>query len=48
MEETNKKKVNFNVNVKVLIEFNKIAKEKSINKSQFIENYLKQWTMEQK
>lgn len=50
MEENTKlkKKVNFNVNVKILNEFNKVAKEKSINKSQFIENYLKQWVSEQK
>ena len=45
MEEktTKKKKVNFNVDIEVLTEFNKIAKEKAINKSQFIENYLKTW-----
>jgi hypothetical protein len=46
MEE--KKKVNFNISVKVLNEFNKIAKIKAINKSQFIENFIKQWILEQK
>jgi len=46
MEE--KKKVNFNVNIKILNQFNKIAKEKAINKSQFIENYMKQWILENK
>ena len=42
MEET-KKKVNFNVNIKILNEFNKMAKLKAINKSQLIENYIKTW-----
>jgi hypothetical protein len=47
MEEM-KKKVNFNINVEVLKEFNKNAKEKAINKSQFIENFMKQWIQENK
>lgn len=47
MEET-KKKVNFNVNIKILNEFNKLSKEKSINKSQFIENLIKKWIQENK
>jgi len=47
MEET-KKKVNFNVNVKILSEFNNIAKEKAINKSKFIENYMKEWITKNK
>ena len=47
MEET-KKKVNFNVDIKILNEFNKVAKEKAINKSQFIENFIKTWILENK
>lgn len=47
MEET-KKKVNFNVNIKILNEFNKIAKQKAINKSQLIENYMKLWVLKGK
>jgi hypothetical protein len=47
MEET-KKKVNFNVDIKILNEFNKLAKEKAINKSQFIENFMKTWILENK
>jgi hypothetical protein len=47
MEET-KKKVNFNVDIKILNEFNKLAKEKAINKSQFIENFMKTWVLENK
>ncbi len=43
-----KKKVNFNVDIETLNEFNKIAKEKAINKSQFIENYMKQWILKNK
>jgi len=44
MEET-KKKVNFNIDIKILNEFNKLAKEKAINKSQFIENFMKTWIL---
>ena len=47
MVET-KKKVNFNVDIKILNEFNKVAKEKAINKSQFIENFMKTWILENK
>jgi hypothetical protein len=47
MEET-KKKVNFNVDVKTLNEFNKTSKLKAINKSQLIENFMKTWILENK
>jgi hypothetical protein len=43
-----KKKVNFNIDVEILNIFNKLAKEKAINKSQFIENYIKLWILENK
>lgn len=43
-----KKKVNFNIDIETLNKFNKVAKEKAINKSQFIENYMKQWIQENK
>ena len=43
-----KKKTNFNITIDVLIEFNKMAKNKAINKSQFIENYIKEWTLQNK
>jgi hypothetical protein len=43
MKENLKHKVNFNINIEILKEFNKIAKENAINKSQFIENYMKEW-----
>lgn len=46
--ETIKKKVNFNVDVEILQNFNKMAKERAINKSQFIENFMKQWIKENK
>lgn len=50
MEEITKlkQKVNFNVDVNVLKEFNKLAKIKAINKSQFIENYMKLWVTQNK
>jgi hypothetical protein len=47
MEEI-KKKANFNINIKILKEFNIIAKEKAINKSQFIENLIKIWIQQNK
>jgi len=47
-KENLKKRVNFNINIEILKEFNKVAKNKAINKSQFIENYMKEWLMEKK
>lgn len=48
MEEKTKQKVNFNVDSKILKEFNEMAKIKAINKSQFIENYIKLWITQNK
>jgi len=48
MEEKLKQKVNFNIDVKVLKAFNEMAKIKAINKSQFIENYMKLWVTQNK
>ena len=48
MKENIKQKVNFNVDSKVLKEFNEVAKTKAINKSQFIENYMKLWVSQNK
>ena len=47
-EKILKIKVNFNVNTKVLKDFNKLAKEKAINKSQLIENLIKEWILKNK
>jgi hypothetical protein len=38
-----KKRVNFNISINTLKEFNLLAKERAINKSQLIENYIKEW-----
>jgi len=38
-----KKKVNYNINVETIKEFNTLTKVKAINKSQLIENLIKKW-----
>ena len=43
-----KKVINYSINKDLLKEFNRIAKEKAINKSGLIELYIKNWVEEQK
>lgn len=40
--------INYSINKDLLKEFNRIAKEKAINKSGLIELYIKKWVEEQK
>lgn len=43
-----KKKVNYNIDVKVLNDFIELAKNKAVNKSQLIENFIKEWILKNK
>jgi len=43
-----KKKVNYNIDVKVLTDFTELAKNKAVNKSQLIENFIKEWILKNK
>ena len=43
-----KKKVNYNIDIKVLNDFTELAKNKAVNKSQLIENFIKEWILKNK
>lgn len=46
--ENLKTKTNYNIKTTVLKEFNKLSKEKAINKSALIEIFMSQWIQQNK